>query len=482
MSDVATTHDLIVVGAGPAGMAAAATAASLGLKTVLLDEQVREGGQIYRNVTDCDPRAAALLGPDYAHGMKLANALHNSGIEHRQETLVWDVAPDLTVTTFQRGRALQLRAPQIVAATGAMERASPIPGWTLPGVMNAGAAQIALKSGGAVPAGRTVLAGAGPLLLLVACQLLDAGATIAAVVETAPRSNRRNALRHLPAALGAWQYLAKGLKMLRRLRAAGVPWYSQADQLAVEGNGKAEGLSFCAGRRMHRIEADCVLLHHGVLPNTQLSRLLRLEHRWDARQLAWQVVTDDLGQTSLTGFRMAGDGTSIAGALAAEASGALAALGAAHAIGRIEDSDLSRQAVAPRRELARQLAIRSFLDELYRPPTWILEPADDTVVCRCEEVTAGRVREMARLGCVGPNQTKFFSRCGMGPCQGRVCGTVVTQVLAGALGKAPSEVGAYRIRAPLKPVALGAIAALAGDVCAQDAADRQDAAGHDSAE
>ena len=482
MSGAAMTHDLIVIGAGPAGMAAATTAASLGLKTVLLDEQAREGGQIYRNVRSCDRRVAALLGPDYTHGAALAEALARCGAEMRLHTLVWDIAADLTVTALHERRALQLRAPQIIAATGALERASPIPGWTLPGVMHAGAAQIAMKSGGAVPAGKVVLAGAGPLLLLVACQLLDAGAEVAGVVETAPRRNRVEALRHLPSALAAWPYLAKGVQMMRRLRGSRVPWFTRADELAVEGDGRAQALAFRAGGRVRRLDADCVLLHHGVIPDTQLSRLLRVAHRWDELQLAWQVVTDGYGQTSLPGLRMAGDGIAIAGALAAEASGALAALGAAHALGRLSGDELAHRAAPLRRDLARQLAIRPFLDALYRPPHWIVQPADATLVCRCEEVTAGRVREMARLGCVGPNQTKFFSRCGMGPCQGRICGSVVTQVLAAELGKTPGEVGAYRVRAPLKPVALGAIAALAGDVCAQDAADRQDAAGHDSAE
>lgn len=476
----AMTHDLIVVGAGPAGLAAAATAAALGLRTVLLDEQADAGGQIYRNVRLCDPRVAALLGPDYTHGATLVDALRASGAEVQPDTLVWDVAADLTVTTLHQGRARQWRAPQLIAATGAIERASPIPGWTLPGVMNAGAAQIAMKTGGAVPTGPVVLAGAGPLLLLVACQLLDAGATVAAVVETAPARNRREAIRHLPGALAAWAYLAKGLKMMCRLRAAYVPWHTQAEALAVEGDDRARSLDFHAKGRQHRIEADCVMLHHGVIPNTQLSRLLRVEHRWDERQLAWQVVTDSFGQTSLPGLRMAGDGAAIAGALAAEASGALAALGAAHALGRLAADELARRAEPLQRELRRQLAIRPFLDELYRPPRWIVQPGDDTLVCRCEEVSAGRVREMARLGCVGPNQTKFFSRCGMGPCQGRVCGGVVTQLLADELGKMPGEVGAYRIRAPLKPVPLGALSALAGDAPLPEAAAH--AAAHDHAE
>lgn len=457
------THDLIIIGAGPAGMSAAVTAASLGLKTVLLDEQPRAGGQIYRNVTLADPAVAALLGPDYTHGRALAERLAGSGVEVRHGALVWDVAPDLTVTTLQQGQSRQLRAPQLIAATGAMERPSPVPGWTLPGVLNAGAAQIALKSAGSIPSGPVVLAGGGPLLLLVACQLLDAGATLAGIVETSPATNRWAALPHLPAALGSPATLIKGLRMMRRLRAAEVPWFTGATQLVVEGQERAEALRFIAAGRAHRLDASVVLLHHGVVPNTQLTRLLRVEHDWNDAQLAWQPRADDWGQTSLAGLRIAGDGASICGALAAEASGTLAALGAAQALRRLSVTECSERARPAQGALRQQLRIRPFLDALYRPPQWINTPGDDTVVCRCEEVTAGQVREMARQGCQGPNQTKFFSRCGMGPCQGRQCGLAVSQILASELGKPVAEVGAYRIRSPLKPVPLASLAALCNE-------------------
>jgi bacterioferritin-associated ferredoxin len=107
------------------------------------------------------------------------------------------------------------------------------------------------------------------------------------------------------------------------------------------------------------------------------------------------------------------------------------------------------------------MKIRPFLDALYRPPQWLANPVDDAIVCRCEEVTAGKIREMAKLGCQGPNQTKFFSRCGMGPCQGRMCGLTVTQILSTELGLTPVQIGAYHVRTPLKPVPLVSLAALA---------------------
>ncbi|MEY3630360.1 MAG: hypothetical protein RLY91_2126 [Pseudomonadota bacterium] len=455
------THDLIVIGAGPAGMAAATMGATLGLKTILLDEQSQPGGQIYRNVSTVHSAVAKLLGPDYLHGTTLVEAMRVAGVDARHDALVWDISRSLGVTAFANGTALQFQAPQIIAASGALERASPIPGWTLPGVMNAGAAQIALKASGSVPSGRTVLAGGGPLLYLVACQLLEAGAEIVGVVETSPGSNRLNALRHLPKALGAPEYLLKGLKMMAQLRRAGIPWFRSASALSVLGEGQAQGLSFEVGGAQHTIAADLVLLHHGVIPNTQISRLMRVEHVWSDAQRAFNVVCDAYGQTSLPGFRIAGDGAAIGGALAAQNSGALAALGAALELGKLSRSDFDRLVIPYHRARDRDLKVRPFLDALYCPPTAITEPVDDAIVCRCEEVTAGRIREMASLGCQGPNQTKFFSRCGMGPCQGRVCGSVVTQILAKELGKTPDEIGAYRIRAPVKPVPVAAFSGLA---------------------
>ena len=190
------------------------------------------------------------------------------------------------------------------------------------------------------------------------------------------------------------------------------------------------------------------------------SVLLRVEHSWDEIQLAWHPVVNGWGETSLAGFRIAGDGVSIYGAAAAELSGTIAAIGAALSLARLNANEAAEMVAPIRARLHRANRIRPFLDTLYRPPAWLLDCPDETIICRCEEVTAGRVGEMARLGCQGPNQTKFFSRCGMGPCQGRMCGISVTQILAKELGRSPEDVGAYRIRAPIKPINLGSFATL----------------------
>jgi len=460
MTDKKFTHDMIVIGAGPAGMSAALTAQSRGLKVLLLDEQAHPGGQIYRHITAIPPTRAKHFGRDYLDGSTLTRKLSNSSVEWRQGVLVWSVDRDLTVTAQEEGRSFQARAPQLIAATGALERPSPISGWTLPGVLNAGAAQILLKTAGIAPSGPTVLVGCGPLLLLVGCQLLDAGTPIVALVETSSSSNRWAALRHLGRALLSPGYLLKGLSMLMRLRKAGIPFFSNAMDVQIKGNERATSVSFIHNGVERELDAETVLLHHGVIPNTQLSRLMRVDHRWDEAQLAWHPVVDEGYQTSLNGFRVTGDGAAISGALAAQASGAIAAVAAMRAMGRISMAEAGLIEAPWRSMLSRQLRIRPFLDALYQPPSWLAEPSDSTLVCRCEEVTAGQIRQMVRLGCMGPNQTKFFSRCGMGPCQGRQCGTAVSQIMAKSLGQSVQAVGSFRIRSPLKPISLESVAAL----------------------
>ncbi|TVT78189.1 MAG: FAD-dependent oxidoreductase [Denitromonas halophila] len=454
-------YDVAIVGAGPAGMSAASQAAALGLSVVLMDEQPRAGGQIYRNVGAASRGRLDWLGPDYAHGRVLVEQLASApGVTHLTSATVWDVSSALEVSYLQGGSAAQCRAKHLIVATGAMERPSPLPGWTLPGVMNAGAAQIMMKVGGAVPEGRIVLVGGGPLLYLVAVQLLDAGAQVAALLETSSKHNRRPAMRHLMGALRAPGYLIKGMRLLARIRRAGVAHHFVDAEVAIEGGDTAEAVVFNAGGKAHRIAADTVLLHHGVIPNVQLTRMLRLEHDWDARQLAWRPRCDAYGVSSHEAISVTGDGAGIGGARAAECSGAIAALGAACRLGVIDASALQAKAAPLLAEHQAQLRIRPFLDTLYQPPDWLLTPTDDTIVCRCEEVTAGQIRDMARLGCTGPNQTKFFSRSGMGPCQGRMCGVTVAQLIAQTRGVSVEDAGYYRIRPPLKPIPLAALASM----------------------
>ena len=456
--------DVVVVGAGPAGMSAATRAAGAGLSVVLLDEQDAVGGQIYRAIGRADTRRKEILGADYAAGSPIAEAFARSGARHVANASVWQVTRERSVHYLKEGKVGSFEAKRIILASGALERPFPIPGWTLPGVLTAGAAQILLKSAGEVPAAAPVLAGCGPLLYLLGWQYVRAGVPIRALVDTTRHEDRWRAKRHLFSALRAWPFLSKGLQLIRTLRAAGVPMYEGADDLRIEGKTASDGgqrasaLTFSTASGAHRVEADVILLHQGVVPNTQFTHALRAEHRWDDAQLCFTPQTDQWGELDVPGIFVAGDGAGIGGAQAAFEQGALAALAVASQLGALDVAVRDREAASYRAALARVMRIRPFLDSLYRPRDVNRIPADSTIVCRCEEVTAGDLRGFVALGCVGPNQAKSFGRCGMGPCQGRMCGLTVTEVIADARKVSPAEVGYYRIRPPIKPLTLGELA------------------------
>jgi NADPH-dependent 2,4-dienoyl-CoA reductase/sulfur reductase-like enzyme len=305
-----------------------------------------------------------------------------------------------------------------------------------------------------------VLVGSGPLLYLIAAQMVRAGTPPVAMVETQTRADLIGAMRHLGGALRGWRYLLKGAGLLTEIIRARVPRYTGATGITVEGEDRAQAVTFTKGGRKQRIKCQTVFLHHGVVPNTQAARSLGVTHGWDEGQSCFVPTVDDWGQCDIPGIFIAGDGAGIGGAQAAELAGPLAVLKLAEELGRLSATDRDRQATPLRTALNRELAARPFLDAAYPPCPEASSPADSTVVCRCEEVTAGDIRGYAKLGCLGPNQAKAFGRAGMGPCQGRYCGLSVTALLAEANGQTPDETGYYRIRPPLKPVTLGELAAM----------------------
>lgn len=453
--------DLAIIGAGPAGLSAAAQAASHGLSVVLFDEQPALGGQIYRNIETVDrAQLGEVLGEDYVKGAAIAEAFRKSGAEYRPDVTVWRVDADGSLAWTDGAAAQITNAQRIIAATGALERAVPISGWTLPGVMAAGAAQILLKTAGMVPDGPTVVAGNGPLLYLVANQLFSAGSEIVAILETTRFRDYIAAAPYAFQALKANEYLSKGSRMMRDLKQKGLRVQSATSDIHAAGNGKLERVCFTANNEDQEIEASTLLLHQGVVPNVQITRQVGAAHEWYEPQRYWRPVTDEWGATSVETLAVAGDGAGIFGAEVAAAAGRLTALDAAFRLGKIDELERDFQAGPLIRERDRLTAVRPLLDHLFRPTEDILQPADDTIVCRCEEVSAGAIRACVAEGATGPNQLKSYTRCGMGPCQGRMCGLTVAEVIAYAREKSTEEIGYFRLRPPIKPVTLGEIAAM----------------------
>ena len=441
--------DLAIIGAGPAGMAAALTAINTGADVALLDEHATPGGAVWRGLDGAKHHA---LAPDYPDGVSMLNRFSGAKLRHLGNATVWEVTRDRVITYSQDGTARQIAARRIILATGALERPMPFPGWTLPGVLTVGAAQMMLKSSGLTPPGPVVMAGCGPLLYLVATQLLRAGHPPAAIIDTTPKGNWRRALRHLSLAPRLWSRIATGRGWQQQLRRAGVTIFRNASNLRTLGDSQVTGLEFHARGKKESLTCATLLVHAGLTPNTQITRALELTHDWNETAMAWHPRTNHEGRTELDGIFIAGDGAGIAGAEAAVHSGRLAALAA------LEGPEKERQ--AEQKALAAHRAHRGFREAAFAPAHEYLSPDDETIACRCENVTAGEIRRLIRQGCHDPNAVKSICRAGMGPCQGRYCGLTVSHLVAEERGISPAEAGYFRIRSPIKPVTLRELAGL----------------------
>ena len=439
--------DVVIVGAGPAGLAAACAARSCGLAVTLLDEQAAPGGQLLRNVES--PLAQALMDPrEREAGLRLVEDFRGSGATYVPRAVVWGM--EGRCLSFSVDNVPQrLSAANVILAPGGMERPVPFPGWTLPGVMGAGGADILLRSGGSLTADKdapVVLAGNGPLLLLLAGHLLDAGVRIAAWLDTGSLSQRLLSGAAMPAALLDPPYLGKGLRMALRVLRGGVPVIRNARDIRALGADSLEKVSYAAKGETRELPAAVLLRHEGIIPRVQICNALGARLRWDRVQRCWYPHLDANGRTSRAGPNEAGD--------ASRLKGWLAGIDAARRLGVISPAEAGRRAAGARRKLAVLRAARGFLRYVFAPDPKIFDVPDETLVCRCECVSAGAIRKAVAEGFHEVNEVKRVTRCGMGQCQGRMCGPALAEITARAQGARPDAVGCLHMRSPFRPVKL----------------------------
>ncbi|WP_374704211.1 FAD-dependent oxidoreductase [Ralstonia sp. SET104] len=461
-----TLQDLppVIIGAGPAGVRAASTLLAHGLKPVLLDEAPRAGGQIYRRQPDGFGRTAAEL---YGTEAARAQAVHATfdqlqrQIDYHPQTLVWNAQPDLLDLLHAPTREVcSLPWRDVIVATGATDRVLPIPGWTLPGVYTLGGAQVALKYQGCAIGDAVVFAGTGPLLYLVACQYAKAGAKVVAVLDTAPAAARYKAA---PAMLGQPAVMAKGMALIAWLKLHGVPMHHGVRLLRAEGADGADGAEDnsavaqlvwqdSAGREQ-RTTCSAVGMGYALRPETQLADLLGCAFEFSALHRCHVPRIDAMRRSSVAGVYLAGDGAGIMGADAAEFTGELAALAL------LQDRQIPIDANRLPQLHQRLQKIERFRHALETafpfPDDWAAHASDDLVVCRCENVTAGTLRQTAtECGAHELNRLKALCRVGMGRCQGRMCGAAAAEILSHAQSVPLAKVGRLRAQAPIKPLPL----------------------------
>ncbi len=454
--------DLLIVGAGPAGMSGAVAARRHGLNVLVVDEQPTPGGQIWRNVEAVvgTPRMD-VLGKAYAEGLNVVRQFRASGANYEPGTQVWQVESGPRAYVTRAGAASSVDANYLLLATGAQERPAPFPGWTLPGVMTVGAAQIVLKTSDQIPSEPVWIAGSGPLSLLYAAQLLQAGGRIAGFLDTSRPRQLSGVIPDLFAAFtNAPLDIVKGIGWLQSVKRR-VQYIKHVTEIEATGKESLEHLRYVtASGQSGTVDAELLLVHEGVIPTIHPTLALSCRHVWNEDQDSFAPELDSWGETSEANVFVAGDSAGIGGATAACLRGELAGLQIAFKAGRLSRAALAIEAKPIRRRLERALAPRPFLDKFYRPRPSVFVPPDHTIACRCEEVTVASVRAQLSSGRPGPNQIKAFTRAGMGPCQGRQCGYTIARVLADAEGRAAPDVGLYRVRPPLKPVTLSELAAL----------------------
>lgn len=448
------SHNVVIIGSGPAGMAAAKTLVAQGIHPTVIDENSKPGGQIYRQQPDNFTRTKKqLYGFDAKEaGQTLSEwqAIENQ-ITYLPNHLLWNAAGNtLYLFDQQDPNYKELHWDSLIIANGATDRILPFSGWTLPGIYTLGAAQISLKNQGCVIGNEIVLAGNGPLLYLLAWQYLKAGANLKAILDYSSFRDQCKATINL---LHAPKVVYKGVYFLSKLKRSGVKIVYNARLDSATGDEKVTGLHWHKEgetKASQYIECDAVAFGYGLRSETQIADLLGCEFEYHEQYHDWLPKVYDQ-RTSVPGLYLAGDGCGIAGVYAAQISGIKAAnqiLNTLNIPVSIKDSRTINK------RLDHYITFSYGLTQAFPfPTTWAQNVPDDTVICRCENVTAGDIRAtIHNKGCVELNQLKAHCRSGMGRCQGRGCSTAIRELLAYETNKSSNQVGRIRSQSPLKPI------------------------------
>jgi thioredoxin reductase/bacterioferritin-associated ferredoxin len=448
---------VLVIGGGPGGLSAAIAARRAGAKVVLLDERSQPGGQYYKQVA-----ISGAAPPDAQHreGAALIATAERLGVEIRSNVLVWGAFEPREFVASGGAGTVRFEPEVAIVATGAYERAWPVPGWTLPGVMTTGAAQTLWRTARRLPGRRVLIAGNGPLNLQLAAELLEGGAEVAAVAEAAPAPQPRHWRELLAMAAASPRLLVDGLSYhARRLRGGAAMLYnmivSRIEQ-AEAGLSVTLSPSDRAGSPRTFL-VDTLCLGYGFEPSNEILRALGCGHDFDPARRHLVTRRDPDGRTDVSGVFALGDCTGLGGAKAALAEGRLAGLAAARDLGLASGPPDAKTRSLLSRHRAFQRALWALHEAAPFNPS-LSEP--ETLICRCEEVTFAAIEQALGEGMSGIGAIKRRTRVGMGRCQGRYCAPVLEALLAARFGKSRDGFSGFAPRVPVKPVAIEDMARL----------------------
>jgi len=453
--------EVVIVGMGPAGMAAAVEMAELGIQAAVLDENPKEGGQVYRQPSDdFIVTDTGFLGPKYKTGQKIIGAFNSiqDKLTVFHDTNIWGFFDGTTLSLVEKGEIKLMTYDKLLLTEGAMERSIPFPGWTLPGIMTLGGLQRMVVHERLLPGKRFLLAGCSPLLMPVAASLLDVGAEIVALCDTVTSKAQMKLIPQLMRQKSlAREAAAYFFPVLRR----SIPTFRPYAVSAASGENRVQEVVISKLDKnwtpIHgseiKFEVDAVGLSYGFLPSARLARLCGCAHVFDSIQNYWKPSTDAVMRTNVPHIYVAGDSAGIGGADLAQVEGRIAANHIAAELDKLSDRDLKTRLNSLHKIRNRIKGYTSALNKIFslKPGLYSLVN-EKTIVCRCEHVTAEEVLSGIELGYRNINEIKR-TRVGMGLCQGRTCESVIAQLML-QKGIPIEEIGYMGLRPPLSPMPL----------------------------
>ena len=461
-------YDVIIVGAGMAGLAAAEVLTGTGIATLVVDENPHAGGQLLRRIEGrkkWSPDAMKPKGFALAQIIKEAAADPGSNLDLISQAQVLGIFQEHQVQILFQGKVREVRAEYILLATGARERYLPFKGWTLPGVMSLGAAQILMKSSGILPARETLIAGTSPLQMALAGEILSNGGKVRAILDENPAQEN---FQFLPLARRHWAKALEGGWYTARLAAARVPHRHRTRIKEALGETELEAVVTVKTDRKGRavpgseetIETKALAVGYGFVPNVELAVQAGCRLIHDAARGGWIMETDEDLTASQTHILAAGEVTGVAGVKKSWVEGRLAGLTLKDRLGKVptgQRGELEKERRQLKAERSHQEAYGRFLNRLCRLPRAAYEEINDAaVICRCEGVTMATLKQRVAQGFDTPTALKRSSRTGMGRCQGRICGPVIQEVLAALNPGVPIAGAKPALRSPVKNTPIAA--------------------------
>jgi len=458
---LAENYDVVIIGAGPAGMSAASILAEYSVKTLLIDENGHPGGQLWRGLTDNPARSFRSFNSANNKINLLATTGYRDGSLHiHADGCVLGVFPENYILLSSKEDGIkEIKAGNIIFATGAREKVRPFEGWTLPGVMTVGGVQILLKNHHVLAASEMLINGTGPLIYLLAGNVLGQNGRISALLDRSSFMSLLGTTRVMGGQLGK---LGQGLSSLGYLiknrllpeygrqiiRAESKGDLIEATTVEISPDGTIiDGSS-------HRHKTELIAVTNGFVGNIELPQVAGCELDYSADKGGWFVTVDSSMETSLSTVFAAGEITGVAGGDKAVVEGQLAALSILHQSERMSEKDFGKRQKLLLVRRKQHQRFGTYLNRQWAIPRREWDTIDDdTIICRCEDITIGKLRGWIKAGFTSTNVLKRATRCGMGNCQGRTCGPLIYDILAAC---APTgETKPFSIRMPIKPVPLG---------------------------